>query len=104
MINALADEPPKRKLAGIFLVAAPFVGPAGWPNEDIKAKADLGARLPQQTPTFLYHGSRDKIVPIAHVDLYEEAIPGATAHRLLGRDHQLDNDLAEIAKNIRALA
>jgi predicted alpha/beta hydrolase family esterase len=28
LINALAEAPPKRKLAGIFLIAAPFVGPA----------------------------------------------------------------------------
>jgi predicted alpha/beta hydrolase family esterase len=103
LINALADEPPERKLAGVFLIAAPFVGPGGWPSDDIKAKADLGARLPPQTPISLYHGTHDETAPPAHVDLYEKAIPGATVRRLRGRDHQLDNDLAEVAQDIRLL-
>jgi pimeloyl-ACP methyl ester carboxylesterase len=35
LINALAEQAPERKLAGVFLVSAPFVGPGGWPSEDI---------------------------------------------------------------------
>ena len=58
LINALAETPPSRKLAGIFLIAAPFVGPGGWPSEDIRPTANLGARLPPKTPIYLYHSSR----------------------------------------------
>lgn len=104
LINALADEPPERKLAGIFLVAAPFVGPGGWSSDDFNAKPDLLARLPPATPISLYHGSRDETAPLAHVDLYEQAIPGARVRRLPGRDHQLDNDLTEVAQDIRNLS
>jgi pimeloyl-ACP methyl ester carboxylesterase len=104
LISVLAEAPPKRRLAGIFLVAPPFVGAGGWPSEDIRPMADLGARLPQAVPIHLYHGSKDDTAPFAHVDLYEEAIPGAVAHRLDGRDHQLNNNLAEVAAGIRALA
>jgi hypothetical protein len=43
-------------------------------------------------------------VPFAHLDLYATAIPGATVHRLEGRDHALNNDLAEVAAGIRAFA
>ena len=103
LINALAETPPNRKLAGIFLIAAPFVGPGGWPSEDIKPTANLGARLPPKTPIYLYHGSKDDTAPAAHVDLYERAIPGAIVHRLRGRDHQLNNDLAEVAATVRVL-
>jgi predicted alpha/beta hydrolase family esterase len=103
LINALAEAPPKRKLAGVFLIAAPFVGAGGWPSEDIKPTADLGARLPPKTPIYLYHGSKDDIAPFGHVDLYEGAIPGAIVRRLPGRDHQLNDDLAEVASGIRAL-
>ena len=103
LINALVETPPNWKLAGIFLIAAPFVGPGGWPSEGIKPTANLGARLPQKTPIYLYHGSEDDTAPLAHVDLYERAIPGAIVHRLRGRNHQLNDDLAEVAAGVRVL-
>jgi predicted alpha/beta hydrolase family esterase len=103
LINSVAETPPNRKLAGVFLIAAPFVGAGGWPSDDIKPTADLGARLPSKTPIYLYHGSKDDTAPFAHVDLYEEAIPGAIVHRLHGRNHQLNDDLAEVAAGVRAL-
>jgi predicted alpha/beta hydrolase family esterase len=104
LINVLAELPPKQKLAGVFLIAAPFVGTGGWPSGDIRQPASLGAQLPPRTPVHIYHGSEDDTVPIEHVNLYEEAILGAVTHRLLGRDHQLNDDLAEIAAGVRALA
>jgi predicted alpha/beta hydrolase family esterase len=103
LINALAEAPLNRKLAGVILIAAPFIFAGGWPSEDIGPMADLGARLPPKTPIYLYHGSKDDTVPFAHVDLYEEAIPGAIVHRLPGRNHQLNDDLAEVAAGVRAL-
>jgi predicted alpha/beta hydrolase family esterase len=103
LINALAEAPANRKLAGIFLIAAPFVGAGGWPSGDIKPTTDLGARLPPKAPIYLYHGSKDETAPFAHVDLYERAIPGAIVRRLHGRDHQLNDDLAEVAADVRAL-
>ena len=57
LINALAEAPPERKLAGVFLVAAPFVGAGGWSSDHIMPTADLGARRPPKTPIYLYHGS-----------------------------------------------
>ena len=103
LVNALADAPPPRKLAGVLLVAAPFVGPGGWPSDDIAPMTDIGARLPAATPVRLYHGSKDDTAPPAHVDLYAAAIPGALVRRLEGRDHQLDDDLSEVAADVRAL-
>ena len=101
LINALAEQAPERKLAGVFLISAPFVGPGGWPSVDIKPSQDLGARLPQATPIYLYHGSKDDTAPFAHVDLYKLAIPHALVRKLEGRDHQLNDDLAEVAADIR---
>jgi predicted alpha/beta hydrolase family esterase len=103
LINAIAEAPPKQKLSGVFLIAAPFVGVGGWPSNDIRPAANLGARLPRDAPIYLYHGGMDDTVPSAHVDLYEDAIPGAVVRRLPNRDHQLNNDLAEVAADIRAL-
>jgi len=103
LINALAEGAIQKKVAGIFLIATPFIGPGGWPSDDIKPTADLGARLPPKTPIHLYHGSQDDTAPFAHVDLYERAIPGAKVHRLQGRNHQLNDDLAEVAAGVHAL-
>jgi predicted alpha/beta hydrolase family esterase len=101
LINALAEAPPNRKLAGVFLIAAPFIGAGGWPSEDIKLMAELGAGLPPKTPIYLYHGNKDDTAPLAHVNLYERAIPGAIVHRLHDRDHHLNDDLTEVAADVR---
>lgn len=103
LISLLAETPPSRTLAGVFLIAAPFVGTGGWPSEDVKPMDDLGARLPPRIPVSLYHGSADDTAPPEHVGLYEAAIPDAIVHRLNGRDHQLNDDLAEVAAGVRAL-
>jgi predicted alpha/beta hydrolase family esterase len=103
LINTLAENPPHRKLSGVFLIAAPFVGAGGWPSEGIKPSPELGAKLPEATPIYLYHGSADNTAPFAHVDLYARAIPYAIVRRLEGRNHQLDDDLTEVAADIRAL-
>jgi predicted alpha/beta hydrolase family esterase len=100
LIRTIADNPPKKAIGGIFLIAAPFVGNGGWPSEDIDPLSELGAKLPE-APIFLYHGSKDETAPFGHVDLYAKAIPQAVVRRLSGRDHQLNNDMAGVAADIR---
>src|SRR5947208_15068789 len=57
LINALAEEPPDRKLSGVLLIAAPFVGAGGWLGVDITTSPDLGVRLHSASPIFLSQGS-----------------------------------------------
>jgi predicted alpha/beta hydrolase family esterase len=45
LIKALAEQPPARELAGIVLIAPPFVGEGGWASEDFALSSDLGATL-----------------------------------------------------------
>ena len=104
LIRTLADELRSATFAAIFLIAAPFVGDGGWDSGDIEPLSGLGARLPEQTPIFLYHGSSDETAPVGHVHLYAQAIPHAVVRLLSGRDHQLDNDMSEVAADIRRLA
>ena len=103
LINTLVEKPPDLALGGIFLLAAPFVGEGGWPSEDIRPMSNLGKRLPAQTPVYAYHGSDDETVPFEHIGLYARAIPQAVIRRLAGRDHQFNNDLSEVAADIRQL-
>lgn len=103
LINALAERAPGKDLAGIFLISTPFIGPGGWPSDEIEPPGDLGARLPQTTPIYLYHGGADETAPPAHADLYEKVVPQARVRKLAGRDHQLNDDLSEVASEIRQL-
>ena len=103
LIRALAERPLEVDLGAIVLLAAPFVGDGGWPGDDFEMPSDLGDRLPEGVPVHLFHGLEDDTAPVGHADLYARLIPQAHVHRLPGRDHQLGNDLAEVAKVIRAL-
>jgi predicted alpha/beta hydrolase family esterase len=98
-----AEHTAKWMSAGVFLLAAPFAGEGGWPDEEIESMSDLGTRLPAGLPIYLYYGSKDDTVPFEHVGLYAEAIPRAFMRQLAGRDHQLNNDLAEVAADVRRL-
>src|SRR5690242_9278905 len=104
LMQLLAGAPPPVALGALLLVAAPFVGRGGWPAEDGEAlPADLGARLPAGVPVHLFHGDADDTAPRSHADRYAEAIPHAVVRRLPGRDHQLNDDLSEVAEVIRTM-
>ena len=100
MIHAIAEQPPEQEFAAIVLIAAPFVGEGGWPGDEFELPGDLGARLPRGVPVHVFHGLDDETAPPSHADLYARAIPQAQVHRLPGRDHQLNNDLSEVARAI----
>lgn len=104
LINFLAEHAPQRELGAIFLIAAPFVGEGGWKPDDWQPQGELGRKIPGGVPVYVYHGLADDTAPPSHADLYAHAIPQAHVYRLPGRDHQLNNDLREIAIAIKALA
>jgi pimeloyl-ACP methyl ester carboxylesterase len=88
----------------IVLIAAPFVGEGGWSADGFEVKSDIGARLPPGVPVHVFHGLQDKTAPPSHAGLYALAIPQARVHQLAERDHQLNNDLSEVAEVIRLSA
>jgi len=103
LIKSLVERPPDVTIAAIVLIAAPFVGTGGWPGEEFELPGHLGALLPAKVPVHVFHGLEDDEVPPAHADLFARAIPQAQLHRLPGRDHQLGNDLGDVATLIRTL-
>jgi predicted alpha/beta hydrolase family esterase len=103
LVNFLAEVAPPRRLGAIVLIAAPFVGTGGWPGEEFELPRELGARLQRGVPVHLFHGLDDETAPPDHIDLYASAIPQAQLHRLPHRDHQLNNDLSEVAREIAAI-
>lgn len=104
LVHSLAEEPLKRAPAGIFLISMPFIGEGGWPSDEVKPKPNLGGKLPAQCPVYLYHGDADETVPIKHAELSANAIPQAVLRKLAGHDHQLNNDLSEVAADILELS
>jgi predicted alpha/beta hydrolase family esterase len=104
LIRALAECRLKSALTAVILIAAPFVGEGGWKSENTELRQDIAARLPVGVPVLLFHGTKDEVAPVEHVDLYAETIPRALVRRLNGRDHQLNNDLSVVANDIRCLS
>lgn len=95
---------PRPALSGVFLIAAPFWHDHEiWRWNEVELPQDVAAALPPGLPIFLYHGSDDEIVPVEHVDMYADLLPQAVARRLDGRNHQLNDDLSEVASDIAGL-
>jgi predicted alpha/beta hydrolase family esterase len=101
LIHALAEQPPDRALRAIVLIAAPFVGEGGWPSDEFELTSDLGARLPPGVRVHVFHGLQDDTAPPSHADLYALSIPQTQVRQLPGRDHQLNNDLSDVAEAVR---
>jgi predicted alpha/beta hydrolase family esterase len=100
LVNALAEQPPAG-LGAIVLIAAPFVGAGGWTSDEFESASDLGASLLPGVRVHVFHGLQDDIAPPSHADLYGLAIPQARVCKLPGRDHQLNDDLSEVAEAVR---
>jgi uncharacterized protein len=106
LLKHLSEIEVERTIAGIFLIATPFWGGDGWRYEGFTRLAlqeGFAARLPKGAPIYLYHSRDDEIVPFAHLGLYAQSMPQATIRELDGRRHQLNNDLSEVAEDIRGL-
>lgn len=104
LLHVLAEESLILRPGALCLLAPAFIGDDGWPSDEIQSKASFSELVPSDTPVFLYHGDQDDIVPFAHMQMYAKAIPRATLRELRGRDHQFDNDLREVAADIRGIA
>ena len=103
LIKYLSEEAVQNPVAGLFLVAAPYVGTEGWQVEEDTLREDFASKLPEGLPVFLYHSRDDEWVPYAHLALYAEKLPQATIHEFDGRGHQFDGDLSEVARDIKEL-
>lgn len=90
-------------IAGIYLIAAPFIGGEGWQVDDGALHEGFASRLPKGVPIFLYHSRDDEWVPFAHFEIYADKIPQATVREFDGRGHQFNNDLSEVAADLSGL-
>jgi predicted alpha/beta hydrolase family esterase len=101
LVDHLADGDPDARPAAVFLIAAPFIGDGGWPSGDLRPTREAAARLPAALPIYFYQGDDDDTVPSDHLGMFAEAFPRAIVRRLSGRNHQLNDDLTEVAHDIK---
>jgi predicted alpha/beta hydrolase family esterase len=81
------ERPMERRVAGVFLIAAPFIGEGGWPSDDLRPTAEVALALRGGEAFYFYQGRDDETVPFVHLELFATAFPAATVRRLEGRDH-----------------
>jgi predicted alpha/beta hydrolase family esterase len=103
LLKYVSEEEVEKPVVGLFLVATPYVGTGGWEFEEDALREDFAAEIHLRIPVFLYHSHDDEVVPFAHLALYEAKLPQATINELEGRGHQFDNDLSEVARDIKSL-
>ncbi|HEY3404104.1 MAG TPA: alpha/beta hydrolase [Ohtaekwangia sp.] len=106
LIKFLAEENIQAAIAGVFLIAAPYWGSPGWTYEGYETLMlpdEAHTKFPDDVPLFLYQSRDDETVPVDHLALYARRFPQASVTELSGRGHQLNNDLSEVANDIRTL-
>lgn len=103
LIKYLSEEKVEKPVAGIFLIAAPYMGPEGWLIEEGALQEGFASRLPKGAPVFLDHSRDDEWVPFAHLAIYAEKLPHAVVREFDGGGHQFNNDLSAVAADIVGL-
>lgn len=104
LIRSLIEPASRPAPAGVFLIAGPFWHAHDfWRWDEVALPDDAADRFPRDIPLFLYQGDEDEVVPASHLDMYVQALPQAVVRRLPGRDHQLNEDMTEVARDIESL-
>jgi predicted alpha/beta hydrolase family esterase len=103
LLKYVSEEAVERPVAGLFLLAPPYWGAEDWEVGEYELRPDFASKLPRGLPVFFYHSRDDEWVPFAHLALYAEKLPQATIREFDGRGHQFDDDLSEVARDIKGL-
>lgn len=104
LAKMFADRGSKASVAGVFLMSGPFWHDHEfWRWDEVALPDDASNHVPHDVPLFLYHGDADEFVPVSHLDMYAKALPNAVVRRLPGRNHQLNEDMTEVARDIASL-
>ncbi len=103
ILKCLSENPIKRKIKGIFLIATPFwSGDEDW-KQGLKLKENFADQLTDKVPIFFYHCKDDEEIPFSQLHDYQEKINRATFREIDNGGHQLNNDLTIVAKDIKTL-
>ena len=103
LLKCLSEEKTETSIDGMFLLATPYWGPEGGNLSEYELDKNAASKLPSELPVFFYHSRGDEWVPFTHLALYAETFPQATFREFDGRGHQFNNDLSEVARDIKRL-
>jgi uncharacterized protein len=103
LLKYLLEMNIEKPIAGLFLISIPYWGPEDEQGDEYPLQEGFASRLPIGVPIFMYHSRDDEWVPFAHLGIYAEKIPQATIRVFDGRGHQFNNDLSEVATDIKRL-
>jgi predicted alpha/beta hydrolase family esterase len=103
LLKYLSEENVETSIAGIFLIAAPYWGTGGWQVDEFTLDEGNASKLLNGFPIFFYHSRDDDVVPFAHLAMHAEKFPQGTIREFDGRGHQFNNDLSEVATDIKSL-
>jgi predicted alpha/beta hydrolase family esterase len=103
LLKYLLEENIANPIAGVFLISIPYWGPEDEQGDEYPLQEGFASRLPIGVPIFLYHSRDDEWVPFAHLGIYAGKIPQATVREFEGRGHQFNNDLSDVAADIKSL-
>jgi predicted alpha/beta hydrolase family esterase len=103
LLKYLSEENAQNSVAGIFLIAAPYWGAEGWQVDEFTLDEGHASEVLKALPLFFYHSRDDDIVPFTHLALHVKKFPQATIREFDGRGHQFNNDLSEVAADIKSL-
>jgi predicted alpha/beta hydrolase family esterase len=104
LLKYLLQESIGKPITGIFLISIPYWEPEDEQGDEYPLHEGFASQLPDGVPIFLYHSRDDEWVPFAHLGIYAEKIPQAIVRKFDGRGHQFNNDLSEVAADIKSLA
>jgi uncharacterized protein len=106
IIKWISEAEARTSIVGAFLTAAPFWGGNGWRYEgyeEIALPEGPAAKRSKGLSLFFYHCRDDATVPFDHLALYAQAFPQAKIRELDAGGHQLNSDVSDVAKDIKAL-
>ncbi len=104
----LSENKFPKKIAALFLVAAPFFKPSKKlgvkANAGFTVKDDLKKIESQAGEIFIFHSSDDSVVAISHAKVYKKYLPKAKFVQLHGLGHFRMDHFPELVNEIQSLA
>lgn len=102
-LKYLSEKHISKTIKGIFLIATPFWRGAEEWKAGLKLTGNFADKLPADTPIFFYHCKDDDVIPLSDFQQFRKIIARGNFREIEKGGHQVSNDLALIANDIKFL-
>lgn len=104
LLKYLSEEPCKKSIAGLFLVAPVYFGKKDWRVSEYALKRGFETELLTISRIFLYHSRNDTVVPFAHLVQFADKLPNSICRAFEDRGHLFTMGLPELVDDIKNLS